>query len=126
MKETTMKVCCVRLTGAYGSSQEQSPWLTIGKTYHVLSVEFGSDRKWRLRLIGDGLNGVALFPLEEFETLSSKIPGNWVVSWGTGGFFELTPASWSGSGFWERYYDGDPLAVDVFEREKTKIIEADP
>ena len=110
---------------AMGKPQEKSGWLTIGKTYHVLEVIQDTDRKWKLRLLGDGLNGVALFALEEFEIVSSKIPDAWNILWRRDGFFELTPLSWSENGFWEKYYDRDPNAVRVFEEERKKIVEAD-
>lgn len=39
----------------------------LGKIYDVLTIAFGTQQKWLLRSVGDGLNGVALFPLEQFE-----------------------------------------------------------
>ena len=111
---------------AVGKPQSKSDWLTVGKVYHVLGVIQDTDRKWKFLLIGDGPNGAALFWLEEFEIVSSKIPESWIIAWGKDGFFELTPEAWRQPRFWERYYDKDPETIRVFEQEKKKIVEADP
>ena len=76
-----MKVRCVKLLDSRGNPQERSPWLTVGKIYHVLAVQQGTDGQWLLCLVGDGLNGVALFRLGQFEITSSKIPATWIVWW---------------------------------------------
>jgi hypothetical protein len=121
-----MKVKCICLHDVSGKSQEKSAWLTIGKVYHALEINQNSNKKWMIRLVGDGLNGAALFPLEEFEIVTHKLPDSWIIKWGKEGFFRLTPEPWSHAGFWERFYDKDPDAMRVFEREKGKIINADP
>jgi len=121
-----MKVRCIKLLDSRGNPQTQAPWLTVGEVYQVMSVILGTDAKWALRLVGDGLNGLALFRLEEFEIVSAKIPSSWIVTWSSKGVFELTTEPWCQSGFWERYYDKDPEAVRIFENERRKIIEADP
>ena len=77
-------------------------------------------------LVGDGLNGIALFPLDQFEVVSQKIPPTWVVTWSNKGYFELTTDAWSEAGFWERFYDGDPVARKKVEDEMRKIVEAEP
>jgi hypothetical protein len=121
-----MKVKSIFLRNSSGKSQETFSWLTIGKVYHVLEVIQGSNKKWMIRLVGDDLNGAALFPLEEFEIVTHKLPDSWIIKWDKEGFFRLTPEPWSHAGFWERFYDKDSDAMRVFEREKGKIINADP
>jgi hypothetical protein len=119
-----MKVRCIRLLESSGKPTDKSGWLTIGKTYHVLEVM--QDRgRWLLRLIGDEPNGLALFQLEQFEIVSSKIPSSWIISWGKEGFFELTTEAWRDAGFWDRYYDRDPEALRIFEDESKNIIEGE-
>ena len=76
--------------------------------------------------MGDGLNGVALFRLEQFEVMTPKIPPTWVVAWSKNGSFYLRPEHWNQPSFLERYYDKDPEAIRIFEEERRKIIEADP
>jgi hypothetical protein len=109
-----------------GKRQDKSSWLTIDNIYHVLEVVQDADRKWMVRLLGDESNGPALFRLDEFDIVSSKIPVSWVVVWGKNDFFQLTPEPWKDTGFWERYYDGDHEAIRVFEEERRKIVDADP
>jgi hypothetical protein len=121
-----MKVRCIKLVDSRGNMLEKSPWLTLGKVYDVLTVTFGTQQKWLLRLVGDGLNGVALFPLDQFEIVSQKIPAPWVVTWNSKGTFEMTAEAWSQPEFWERFYDGDPDARQTFERERAKIVGAEP
>lgn len=120
-----MKVRCTKLIDAFGDPQEQSAWLTIGKVYHVLSVYMDTDSGWLLRLIGDTHPGVGLFPLEQFEIVSPKIPNRWIVTW-NGGVFELTTVAWNEPGYWELYYDDDSDALATFDREAGAIIAADP
>jgi len=121
-----MKVRCIKLLDSKGNPEKASPWLTLGNVYHVMTVIFGTQEKWLLRLVGDGRNGLALFPLEQFEVVSSKIPAGWVITWNSKGVFELSTEQWNQPGFWERYYDRDPEAVRIFEDGRRKIIEADP
>lgn len=120
-----MKVRCIRLLDSSGKPQEKSAWLTIGKIYHVLEL-FQGQNTWLLRLIGDGLNGLAIFRLEQFEIATLKIPPSWIVAWGKDGSLHLRPESWNQPGFLERYYDKDADAMRIFEEERRKIIEADP
>jgi len=74
-----MKVKCIKLVDSRGNVQEKSPWLTLGKVYHVLEVVQDAHKRWLLRVVGDGDNGVGLFRLEQFEIVSAKISVAWVV-----------------------------------------------
>jgi hypothetical protein len=121
-----MKVRCSIITDALGNPSTSSPWLTIGKTYHVLAVELDSHNRWLLRLVGDCEPGVGLFPLTQFEIVSAKVPDTWVLSWNRGSQFELSPASWLARNFWDRYFDHDDDASRVFDYEMSRIIAADP
>jgi hypothetical protein len=112
-----MKARCVRLLGSDGKPQDKSPWITVGSTYDILEVLWVRDRGWLLRLVGDGENGVALFQLEMFDIVDRQIPSNWVATWHDEAFFSLCPEPWSRPGFWERYYDHDPDAIQTFKEE---------
>ena len=121
-----MKVRCTKLISTTGKPQEQSSSLTLGRVYHVLAVSLDTNGDWRLRLVSDSEMRPALFRFKQFEVISDKIPSTWIVSWNENGFFQLTPHAWDQPGFWEKYYDRDPEAIQIFEEEKRKIIEADP
>ena len=120
-----MKVKCISLQDAFGKPTAKSAWLTIGKIYHVLEL-FQSEGQWRLRLMGDEPNGLAIFRLEQFEIVSTQIPPSWIVAWGKEGSLHLRPERWNKPGFLEEYYDKDAEAIRIFEEERRKIIESDP
>jgi hypothetical protein len=121
-----MKVRCKSLKDARGNPQSESPWLTLGKVYNVMALELDNNGEWLARLVGDGPNGVALFPLELFEVESSVVSPTWTTSWKSGKLIELSPKRWVREGFWENYYDRDPEAIRIFEEEKNLIVDADP
>jgi hypothetical protein len=121
-----MKVRCFRIFNGFGKPVPQSPWLTIGKVYPVLSSEFGIENGTRLRLIGAGQTGVAIFRWDEFELVSSLIPPTWIIVPGLKSTVDLAPEPWTRPGFRVRYYDGELDAVDIFKKEARKIMEADP
>lgn len=121
-----MKVRCVKLLDTRGNPQTHSAWLTLGKIYHVLSVVLGARGIWLLRLVGDTVPGVGLFPLQQFEIVSSRVPSSWIITWNSNGVFELTTEAWNQPGFWERYFEHDAAAIRVFEEQRKMIVEADP
>jgi hypothetical protein len=121
-----MTVRCIRLLGPMGNAQAESSWLTIGTIYHVLEVIQGVDRRWLVRLVGDGPNGLALFQLEQFDVVTHDMPDTWTIGWLDDGSFKLSPTAWRSPGFWERYYDREPNAIRSFEDEKRKIMALEP
>ena len=121
-----MKVKCIKLFDAKGNPQEWSPWLTLGKVYHVLEVIQDPRRKWLLRVLGNGSDGVGIFRLEQFEIVSTKVPDAWIVDLNTDGDLTLTTEDWNKPGFWDAYYDRDPNARKKFEDGKRKIVDGDP
>ncbi len=121
-----MKVRRVNVVDALGRPTLASAWLTVGTVYHVLSVVFDTHSLWWLRLVSDETSDVGVFGLEQFEIVSARVPATWIVSWSSGGAFELSPAAWLAQGFWERYFEHDDVARDIFERERNMIIALDP
>lgn len=121
-----MKVQCIKLIDSLGNSASTSAWLTVGNVYHVLSLLLDSGGRWLLRLVGDSEPGVGLFPLQQFEIVSAKVPDCWVVTWNGSGVFELTTEAWRQDGYWERYFEGETAAYRIFEREMARIVAADP
>ena len=70
-----MKVICESLINPItGTREETSSWLTIGKTYLVLSVYDFVGRDLLLRLIGDDPNTPILVNARQFETTCIQIP----------------------------------------------------
>lgn len=120
-----MKVRCTKLLDSLGKTALTSTWLSVGSVYHVLSLLLDSEGRWLLRLAGDSEPGVGLFPLQQFEIVSAKVPECWVVTWNRNGVFELTTEAWRQDGYWERYFEHDPAAKKTFERELARIVAAD-
>jgi hypothetical protein len=121
-----MKAKCIKLLDIRGNPQSRSPWLTVGRIYHVLSVVLDVDGRWLFRINGDSEPGVGLFPFQQFEIVSPKVPNIWIVTWRTEGVFSLTTQDWSEPRFWERYFEGDEDARSIFARDVRRIVEADP
>jgi len=117
-----MKVRCTKLIDVEGKSQVSSSWLTVGKIYQVLSIVLDVHGSWLFRLMGDSSPGLGLFPKEQFEIVSAKIPGSWVPTWSENGVFELTPEVWTKVGFWERYFEHDDEAIRQFNLEVEKLV----
>jgi len=121
-----VKVRCKLLLDSLGRPQESSPALTLGKTYHVLSVILDVHTTWLVRLVADDDETVGLFRLCQFDVTSAKVPASWVATWNESGVFELTDERWSNTGFWDRFYDRDADALRVFEQERSRIVASDP
>ena len=117
-----MKVICESFVNPItGMKEEISSWLTVGKTYLVLSVHAFVGRDLMLRLIGDNPNIPILVNARQFVTVCTQIPSNWRAVIDDGGSFHLTPEPWSKPGFWESYFNGERAAEQVFIEELRKI-----
>ena len=121
-----MKIRCVRfLNESSGCEQESCSWLTIGKTYSVLSLNCDWSGKLKYRLIGDDNITPALHDAQQFETISSVIPSNWIVIANSNRGFQMLPESWSRIGFWEEYFNCDSNAVEIFNKEMKIILNSE-
>lgn len=120
-----MKVRCTNLLDARSNPTSQSPWLTVGKVYHVLELVLDGHHRWLVRVITDK-ESPALFQLQQFEVVSARLPPSWIVNWTAKGAFALTTAVWTKPSFWESYYERDAEVERVFDIEARHIIDADP
>jgi hypothetical protein len=120
-----MKVQCVSVTDALDRPAPASPWLTVGRTYNVLSVVLDVHSRWWFRLISDQRTDIGLFRREQFQIVSTKLPSTWVISWSHSGAFELSPQAWLVPGFWESYFEGDSDARSTFDRELKRIVDSE-
>lgn len=117
-----MKVTCVQILDKYPSRAG----ITIGHTYHVLSIISETDKPVNYQLMSD--NGItpAYYAVDMFQVVSGIIPSNWIIVGGKGVNFEFIPEAWARPGFLEDYFNGVEEAIEVFEREKELIIQEDP
>lgn len=122
-----MKIECVE--GFDLGPEKFSPWLTVGKVYHVLSIERGADGECWFRIQtgqGDrGSSSVGLFRAENFRLVSSHRPSMWVDKENNGAL-QSSPESWQKVGFWEAFYDNDDETLANFEMERMAIVAEDP
>ncbi|MBM7437759.1 hypothetical protein [Streptomyces sp. HB132] len=98
--------------------------LTDGHEYVVLeiSARFGMATSFRVEFIDHGLRQSALFDTRVFTVTSHSLPPTWQYFQLESGSFSLCPQPWNEPGFWDDYYDGDPLAVAVYEHERAAIL----
>jgi hypothetical protein len=75
-----------------------------------------------VRIIADEQTTPALFDLSDFEVVDGILPSNWIAD-SSDETFELTPKSWTEPGFWERFFDGDPEALNTFRNERQTIVD---
>jgi hypothetical protein len=119
-----MKVRCIKMLDSSSQPVKRSTWAKVGSVYQVLGI-WVEPAQTRFRLVGEEATP-ALFEPEMFQVVSAKIPPAWVVTSPKPGYLSLAPEAWSGAGFWERFFDGEPEAVAAFNEEQARIIAADP
>lgn len=124
-----MKVKCVCLLDAFGREVESSPWLTLGRVYHVMSIFVDSEGHRSYGIINRHPEGewpqLGRHQAECFEVVSEVIPSNW-REWEREGVKGVSPVAWQAAGFYEAFYDHDPATYPVFERERDLILKEDP
>lgn len=117
-----MKVRCVAIINpATLKRVSESAWVTVGQEYAVLEVYATPDRRFSVRLELEGQTP-GLWDSAMFETTDPAIPAVWVAELSDQGSLRLAPPRWLVPGFWERYFDGEPDAVAVFEEDRAVIL----
>jgi hypothetical protein len=125
-----MKIRCVRLLDTFGREIEFSPWLTLERIYHVMSIEISPGGKRSYGVVtaeraGEWPN-MGSHQTECFEIVSTTVPSNWRLRVRENGAMNIAPEAWQESGFLEAFYDRDPAAYPIFERERNLILSEDP
>ena len=124
-----MKIKCIRLLDSGGREVEFSPWLTLGRIYHVLSIFTDQNGKRSYGIISGFREGewpqIGSHQEECFEVVSDVVPSNWrtMVYQNT---TDISPAAWQAPGFYETFSDHDPTTYPIFERERDIILSEDP
>jgi hypothetical protein len=98
----------------------KSPWLTKGREYVVLALNFSSKSGIEVCIQTDHYNEPRYIALDGFEILSQCIPSNWVTftkNIGNETFVDMLPQSWSYDGFFDELEDQNKTAIDVFNIE---------
>lgn len=115
-----MEVKCTSLTNADG--METSKRITLGALYEFICLTFDAYTKTvYARLIGDKATIPAVYPLDRFEIVEGTMPTTWQIFGGKNGGLFIGPASRAQPGFWEKFFERDATAREVFETELRRI-----
>ena len=119
-----MRVKCVKIINEHTKQElEKSPWLTLGKEYIVLAMEVYTNKNYFL-LVDDSENkSPGLHDTKQFKMVSHSIPSNWQINTGDLEITTLGPKLWQDPTFWEKCYEGDESALEVYKREVKIIME---
>lgn len=125
-----MKVKCIKLFDSDGREVEFSPWLTVGRIYHVMGISIGADGQRRYQIVSHdcdpGFATLAYQRAEAFEVVSTQVPSNWRIRVGEDGAIGIAPGAWQKVGFFEAFYEQDPSAYSIFEQARDSILSEDP
>ena len=116
-----MRVVCQKIVNpATLEIEERNPWISVGREYVVLEILAVPGSYIHLRIDLDS-SVSSVWDAAMFETIDQSVPSNWVVEIASDGQLSIGPARWIEAGFWERYFEGDELAIGIFEREVAQI-----
>jgi len=125
-----MKVKCVKLLDSTGREVDYSPWLTIGKIYHVLSIFVDKDGKRNYSIVTHEREGewpdMGSHQAECFEVVSTIVPSNWCVWIHESSAIGISPLTWQDSSFNKGFFDHDPVTYPIFLREREIMLREDP
>jgi hypothetical protein len=99
-------------------------WFDSGEIIAVLAITVMTSGGPKFLLWSNKQQSTGLFPVGEFEVVDPRIPNQWVCKTTPAAHIELSPEEWQSDGFWERYHDEEPQAVEVFHRWR-KILSGD-
>jgi hypothetical protein len=113
-----MKVKLTKRSMSSVPGQKTEGWITVGQEYDVLTMYIEPADEFLVRVIADDGFTPALFPADLFEITDGTVPPNWIVVRDRNGIFRFSPQAWLEPGFWERFFDRDPLSIEIFEKER--------
>lgn len=120
-----MKVKCLKIISAttHEDLGKDSPWLTIGKEYTVLSIAVTPRGGISIYFQSDDRNEPIFSTLLGFEVTSNYLPSNWSVKFNKHNEYYMMPASWMYDSFLEDLEDQEEKAMQLFEAEARVIYE---
>lgn len=96
-------------------------WPKIGERMVVLEVEVSLGKEPLYRIERDAGTPV-LVPASEVKILDGSLPVDWAVGFDVPtGTFLLGPPAWQSLGFWERFFDFDPMARQDYDAHRRRI-----
>lgn len=123
-----MKVKCILLFDVFGRRVETSPWLTVGRIYHVLGINVRGDGRIFYHIVTHDEPGewpsMGYYESRCFEMISNTAPSNWRVLVNRESI-SIEPEAWHSRGFLEAFHDHEPTTLPIFERERAVILAED-
>jgi hypothetical protein len=121
-----MKVKCLKIINEHTQKEQNtSPWLTVGKEYLVLAIEVYQTKNYFLLIDDSEDKAPGLHDAKQFEVISYRIPTNWQINPGDLEIMTIGPKSWQEPGFWERCYEHDESALEIYKHEARIIREVE-
>ena len=120
-----MKVKCINIYNKFLKEfVTTSNSLTIGKDYLVIAMYINPKENVYYRLLdNDPDRRSALFDASQFNVASNVIPSNWRVTEHETGTITFSPLAWKVPGFWQEFYEYNPEAIKIYEKELKIIID---
>jgi hypothetical protein len=119
-----MRVKYIGINDPLKGSQTSSERLTINNEYIVIELLSSVKKGVLYRLVGENLDSSpAVFSATEFEIISNSVPANWTLTIKNNGLMVNGPAAWREPEFWEKCYDGNPAALEIYKREARIIFD---
>ncbi|ODN43254.1 hypothetical protein [Piscirickettsia litoralis] len=117
-----MKVKCINIYNEHTKEYvDTSRSLTIGKVYVVLEMYQSRRRGNTYRLLSDDDKTPTLFDANQFETVEEKHASSWEVR-ESATRKVCSPLAWNKPGFWEEFFDGEPSARAIYQKELEIIL----
>jgi hypothetical protein len=121
-----MRVGCVELPRAVDDGHLGSrPEVTLDGDYPVLSIRADAGGAVRLLLLDD-YRVLGWYDASCFLTIDPVLPPHWGARVHAGGHLDLGPHAWLVDDFWERYHQGEGIAVESVEAEVGRILRVEP
>jgi len=96
-------------------------FLVDGSVYDVIEIGMDPDRHVWFRI--ENRDGTpALYDSRCFTLTGEELAPDWVAQLHANGSLTLGPRPFLASGFWERYFDRVPDAIEVYQRERRKDV----
>jgi hypothetical protein len=125
-----MKVKCIKLLDSDGKEEKYSAWLTLEKTYLVLSITIDSSGKrfYAIMHREDEESWPCLIShrAECFEIISTIIPSNWHVWVEPSSMMGASPLSWQDLDYIMGFADRNPEMYPIFLKEYELMLKEDP
>ena len=129
MELIIMKVKCVKVLDSDGNITNNSYWLKLESIYYVIEIYMYPYEGILYRIIDYNISinsySLVLKSPECFETVSEIVPSNWKIDL-SDNCVTITTESWAKDNFWVAYFDGEPWAEDIFEKELQIMLDEDP